>query len=78
MTHLFEQPSQMLRYPSLLLAAALNNPSRLAGLRCAFTSDFNAAFTGVSVKIALTVDLPLRFCLRTPPSEKGLMSTGLI
>jgi len=77
-TRLFEHPSELLRYPWVLLAAALNNLLRLAGLQCALTSDSNAAFIGVSVKITLTLDLLLRFCLHTPPFGKGLVSNGLI
>ena len=53
-------------------------PVRSADLRRAFTSDSNAAFTGVSAKIALALDFLLRDCLRTPAFEKVLMSTGIL
>jgi hypothetical protein len=78
MTRLFEHPSELLRYLWELLAAALNNLLGLASLQCALTSDSNAAFNGVPVKIALTLDLLLRFCLYAPPLGKGLVSNGLI
>jgi hypothetical protein len=42
----------------------LNNLLRLADLRCAFTSDSNWAFTGVSVKRALISDFLLRVSKR--------------
>jgi hypothetical protein len=48
----------------------LNNLPRLADLRCAFTSGSNWAFTGVSVKKALTLDFLLQVSLRTPPLGK--------
>ena len=43
----------------------LNNLLRLTGLRCASNSNYNSAFTGVSVKIAFTLDFLLRVYLHT-------------
>ena len=55
----------------------LNNLLRLADLRCAFVSDSNWAFTGVSVKRAHTLDFLLWVSLRTPAFGESLMSSGL-
>jgi hypothetical protein len=56
---------------------SLNNLLRLTGLERASTSASNAAFTGVSIKTALTLGFRFRISLRASAFGKGLISTGL-
>jgi hypothetical protein len=50
----------------------LRNPLRLADFRHSFTSDSNAAFSAVSVKIGLNPDFLLLVYLRIPALRKDL------
>jgi hypothetical protein len=78
MIHLFQYPFLTANISVASPGYRSEYPVRSADLRFAFISDSIAAFTGVSAKIALTLDFLLRDCWRNPAFGKVLMSTGLL